>query len=96
MGYVSKDRDKEALILNASIRENLVLPSLKPLSRKSYISRSSERKMTDRQVKEMEIKCHSIAQYCSELSGGNKQKVVFSKWLANESDIFILDCPTAG
>lgn len=96
VGYVSKDRDNEALILNASIQENVVLPSLKTLSRKTYISPVSEKKVTAAQVETMEIKCYSPVQKCSELSGGNKQKVVFSKWLANESDIFILDCPTRG
>ena len=44
----------------------------------------------------MSIKCRNENQLCSELSGGNKQKVVFSKWLAKESDIMILDCPTRG
>ena len=37
-----------------------------------------------------------ITQDVRDLSGGNKQKVVFGKWLGNESDIFILDCPTRG
>ncbi len=37
-----------------------------------------------------------IDQSCAELSGGNKQKVVLGKWLGNESNIFILDCPTRG
>ncbi len=96
IGYVSKDRDKEALILAASIKENVVLPSLKVLSRKSFISRKSEKIMTDEQVKTMQIKCYSPTQNCNELSGGNKQKVVFAKWLANQSDVLILDCPTRG
>ncbi|MHB8127855.1 MAG: sugar ABC transporter ATP-binding protein [Mobilitalea sp.] len=96
MGYVSKDRDKEALILNASIKENIVMPSLDLLKKATYISHTSENKMSNDQIKSMEIKCYSGNQYCTELSGGNKQKVVFAKWLANESDIFILDCPTRG
>lgn len=96
MGYVSKDRDKEALILNASVRENIVLPSLKRLSKRTLISKKDERAMTGEQVKGMEIKCYSSEQNCNELSGGNKQKVVFSKWLANKSDVFVLDCPTRG
>lgn len=96
LGYVSKDRDREALILSASIKENVTLPSLNLLKKATYISRSSENNMTDDQITSMEIKCYSNSQYCSELSGGNKQKVVFAKWLANESEIFILDCPTRG
>ena len=37
-----------------------------------------------------------ITQLTKELSGGNKQKVVVAKWIANDSDIFIMDCPTRG
>lgn len=96
MGYVSKDRDKEALILTDTIKENIVSPSLPLLEKASYISRASENRMADEQIKTMEIKCYANDQYCNELSGGNKQKVVFAKWLANRSDIFILDCPTRG
>ncbi len=96
IGYVSKDRDKEALILTASIKDNIVSPSLPLLSKATFISPASEKKMSQEQVKTMEIKCYSDSQYCNELSGGNKQKVVFSKWLANGSEIFILDCPTRG
>jgi len=96
VGYVSKDRDKEALILNASIKENIVLPSLNILEKAGFISRKIESAMTNKQIDFMQIKCNSSNQTCTELSGGNKQKVVFSKWLSNETEIFILDCPTRG
>jgi ribose transport system ATP-binding protein len=97
MAYVSKDRDKEAIILDASIKSNVVLPSLKDISIKSlFIPPKAEKKMVDEQIKTMSIKCRNGRQTCKELSGGNKQKVVFSKWLAQKSDIMILDCPTRG
>lgn len=97
MAYVSKERDKEALMLNASIQDNVVLPSLKKLSGPlGYISRRSEKQLAKKQVETLRIKCRDEKQRCNELSGGNKQKVVFSKWLAKESDVFILDCPTRG
>ena len=48
------------------------------------------------QIKAMSIKCISGKQFCSELSGGNKQKVAFAKWLGVDCDIFIMDCPTRG
>ena len=44
----------------------------------------------------MSIKCNSAQQDVGDLSGGNKQKVAFGKWLGNGSQIFILDCPTRG
>ena len=44
----------------------------------------------------MSVKCRGGRQLVRELSGGNKQKVVFSKWLGTDSDVLILDCPTRG
>lgn len=96
IGYVSKNRDQEALILSASILENTVLPSLSKISKAGLISRRAEKKFTSKQVSNMSIKCREITQDVRDLSGGNKQKVVFGKWLGNESEIFILDCPTRG
>lgn len=98
MAYVSKDRDKESVILSASIQSNIVLPSLRTMKKKvtGFISRRSENVLADEQIKVMSIKCRNGKQLVKELSGGNKQKVVFSKWLGTDSDIFILDCPTRG
>lgn len=97
MAYISKDRDKESVIIDASIKNNIVLPSLPHLKKLfGYISRKSERELTNSQIKTMRIKCRNGEQMVKELSGGNKQKVVFSKWLGTQSDIFILDCPTRG
>lgn len=96
IGYVSKNRDQEALILSASILENIVLPSLPIISKGGFISKANEKKFASLQVKEMSIKCREITQDVRDLSGGNKQKVVFGKWLGNDSEIFILDCPTRG
>lgn len=96
IGYTSKNRDQESLILNASILDNTVLPSLSKISKGGLIFRRMEKQFTDRQVKNLRIKCREITQDVRDLSGGNKQKVVFGKWLGNESEIFILDCPTRG
>jgi|AGTN01.1.fsa_nt_gi ABC-type sugar transport system, ATPase component len=97
MAYVSKERDREAIILGASIKENVVLPSLRQMSRTmGLITKRSENEMTKKQIETLSIKCRDGRQLCKELSGGNKQKVVFSKWLAKRSDILILDCPTRG
>jgi ribose transport system ATP-binding protein len=97
MAYVSKDRDKEAIILDASIRSNVALPSLNNLTGVGkFVPPGVEKRLAREQIKTMSIKCRNEKQSCKELSGGNKQKVVFAKWLAKESDIMILDCPTRG
>ena len=55
-----------------------------------------EKKYVAERIGDMQVKCFSPNQPVSELSGGNKQKVVFSKWLGYGSDILVLDCPTRG
>ncbi|MCD7955358.1 MAG: sugar ABC transporter ATP-binding protein [Lachnospiraceae bacterium] len=96
MGYVSKDRDNESIILNASIQSNTVMASYKKLTKGLFISPKDERELSDAQIKAMSTKCVSGKQFCSQLSGGNKQKVAFSKWLAAGSEVYIMDCPTRG
>ena len=97
MAYVSKDRDKESIVLQASIQSNILMPALKRLSGAlGFISPAKERALTNQQIKVMSIKCRNGSQLVKELSGGNKQKVVFSKWLGTDCDVFILDCPTRG
>lgn len=96
IGYISKDRDTEALILSASIADNIVFPSLDTLSNKSFIDPRKEKKLVKKEVDRYLIKCNSPKQLVSTLSGGNKQKVSFAKWTAKDSDVIIMDCPTRG
>lgn len=96
IGYISKDRDKEALILEGSIQDNIVLPSLKSLQKGIFINPSDEKKMSEHEIEAFRIKCGSGKQYVKTLSGGNKQKVSFAKWTAKGSDVIIMDCPTRG
>jgi len=96
IGYVSKNRDEEALMLLSSIKENVALPSLDMLARHAFISPAEEKKLAQSGADVMQIKMRDIDQYVMYLSGGNKQKVVLAKWLSNESQILILDCPTRG
>lgn len=96
MGYVSKNRDLEALILQASIRDNILLPSYHQVKQGGLISKRKLRQFAQEQVDHMAVKCASIHQEVQFLSGGNKQKVVFAKWFGTNADILILDCPTRG
>lgn len=96
VGYVSKDRDKEALIQNDTIMSNIEMASFDKLTKKGVIRKKDEKALAKRQIDSLRIKCQSPMQYVQELSGGNKQKVVFGKWIARECEVLILDCPTRG
>ena len=60
------------------------------------ISFRKEKKYVENQIDGLSLKCASQYHAVSTLSGGNKQKVVFGKWIGGDADILILDCPTRG
>lgn len=97
MGYVSKDRDVESLNLSASIKDNIAIAGMDKYAVKNFlILDSREKKYVDEQIDSLSIKCSSRNQLVQQLSGGNKQKVVFGKWIGCGSEVLILDCPTRG
>ena len=96
IGYVSKNRDQESLMLISSIADNICLPSLKDLTPFGPISDRKQKQLAEKWSERMEVKADSVKVFCNTLSGGNKQKVVLAKWLGKGSDIMILDCPTRG
>ncbi len=97
VGYVSKDRDIESLDLPASIKDNIAIAGMEKYAvGKFLIFDKKERNYVDDQINSLSIKCFNRNQLVQQLSGGNKQKVVFGKWIGRGSEILILDCPTRG
>lgn len=96
VAYIPKDRDKESLFQATSIKDNIVTSSLNKLKKGPYISPRAEKRMANAEAQRMEVKMQNVEQLVRDLSGGNKQKVVIAKWLANDSKVFIMDCPTRG
>ncbi|MBO4609676.1 MAG: sugar ABC transporter ATP-binding protein [Lachnospiraceae bacterium] len=97
IAYTSKDRDNESLVMNQSIRDNICLPSLKELSNKAHmLSDKKLKSFAEEFAKKMSTKMQSVDQFVSNLSGGNKQKVVLARWIGKDSDILLLDSPTRG
>ena len=96
IAYTSKNRDNESIILNESIRNNIVLPSLEDLASHGLLNGRKLTRFADEQAKNMQTKMQNVQQFVSDLSGGNKQKVVLARWLGKGSDILVLDSPTRG
>ncbi len=96
IGYISKNRDQESLMITATICENIDLPSLDDIKKGPLVFSKDERALAEEEKELLSIKCRDVNQSVSDLSGGNKQKVVFGRWIGNKSDILVLDCPTRG
>lgn len=97
VAYISKNRDTEALLLQGSIMDNISLPSIPDLTGPVLlVNPLKEKKHAEKQISKFRIKCNNGSQYVATLSGGNKQKVSFAKWIGKGSEIFIMDCPTRG
>lgn len=96
MAYLPKDRDQESLFMATSIADNITVASLDSLKKGIYISPGKEKRLAEEFSGRLSIKMQEIGQEVKELSGGNKQKVAVAKWLANQSEILLMDCPTRG
>lgn len=97
IGYLPKNRDTEGLAQNDSIFSNIAIASLNKIAKlKTFVFKDSEKKIVNKEVHDLSIKCNSPTDLINSLSGGNKQKVSLAKWLGNDSQILILDCPTRG
>lgn len=96
IAYIPKDRDTESLFISANIRDNIVASSYDSFHRGALILPRQEDALANRNADALQVKKSHIRQPVGELSGGNKQKVAICKWLANGSEIFLMDCPTRG
>ena len=96
IAYLSEDRKSYGLVLMKDIRFNVTLANLKGVSRNGVIDDYRESQAATEFRKKFSIKTPSVFQKTINLSGGNQQKVVLSKWIFAQPDILILDEPTRG
>jgi ABC-type sugar transport system ATPase subunit len=96
IGFVPEDRKAQGLILNQALRMNLTLPSLAALTRFGFVKLAEETKRVQEYVTKLQIRTPTLDRVVRNLSGGNQQKVVISKWLMLKPKILIMDEPTRG
>jgi len=96
LGLVPEDRKRQGIIPLLSGLANLSLPTLRRLSRMSWVQRPAERELGREFSDRLRIRGSGLASAVAGLSGGNQQKIVLARWLAARSRILLLDEPTRG
>lgn len=96
IAYATEDRKAYGLVLIQEIKDNITLANLEAISEGGVVNEPKEMTVTRGYRDQLNIKCSSIRQHAVNLSGGNQQKVVLSKWLFANPEILILDEPTRG
>ena len=96
IAYVSEDRRGEGLILKNDVKFNMGLVCLRDFVSGIRVQNDKWDEMVERYRKKFSIRITSPQQLAGNLSGGNQQKVVLSKWLAEDPKVIILDEPTRG
>lgn len=94
--YLSEDRKGDGVFLDLSIAQNISALNVEQVSSKGLISKALEREQTSRLSKQLNLKCGSIDDKVSSLSGGNQQKVAIAKMLSVKPSVVIMDEPTRG
>lgn len=96
IAYLSEDRKLEGLVLNHSVKENILLPGLQKTKKYGFLNSHIQKNFTHNLIERFNIKVNDMGMMVRNLSGGNQQKVVIAKWIFKDADIYIIDEPTRG
>ncbi|GAB4030441.1 sugar ABC transporter ATP-binding protein [Spirosoma jeollabukense] len=96
MALVPEDRKKDGLVLGMDVQTNISLTALENIEQTGFLSQNKETTLAKKYIADLRIKTPSEKQTARNLSGGNQQKIVLSKWLATNPKLLMLDEPTRG
>ncbi len=96
IGYVPPERHAEGIIGMLSVARNIALPKTGAVTSTPWVNGRAERRAAEKAVEQLRIRTHSVDTLLDQLSGGNQQKVVVSRWTSLQSRVLVLDNPTNG
>ena len=96
MGLVPEDRKEDGLVLQMQVCKNISMASVDGIVKNGFLNSKLETLLSNKYINSLKIKTSSEKQLSRNLSGGNQQKVVLSKWLATTPKVLFLDEPTRG
>ena len=96
LAYVTEDRKGNGLILTDTIAKNNTMARLEKVCDRGIIDVGKENAVAEDYKEQMRTKTPSVQQNVGNLSGGNQQKVLLSKWMFADPEVLILDEPTRG
>ena len=96
IGYLPEDRQKQGLILDWGLGQNVTLSTLEKFTKFTVIKRKAELERSKELLEKVKTKALSVFDKASSLSGGNQQKVIVAKVLNSDLKVVILDEPTKG
>ncbi|WP_026696148.1 sugar ABC transporter ATP-binding protein [Peribacillus kribbensis] len=96
LGFCPEDRKTEGIVGELTIRENMMLALQSKRGIFNYIPLKEQKKIAEKYIKLLNIKTPDMEEKIENLSGGNQQKVILSRWLATNPSLLIMDEPTRG
>jgi putative multiple sugar transport system ATP-binding protein len=96
IAYATEDRKTYGLVLIEDVKNNITLANLEVVAHNTVINQPQELVIANKYRESLNIRCSNVLQKTLNLSGGNQQKVVLSKWLFANPEVLLLDEPTRG